>query len=169
LPTPTPCPGSIPEGIARQILKIASDEKIDPTLLSVTMRHESSFGNNMVPNPRRVGSGRNRRIVGYDVGPMGTATNIWNKSPFTDGLSNPFGTIAMNRHTREYASFNGNFEENITLAARAFSKDILPRSDGNADAAGMYRGPGDYQGRYNQYVNEAPGDRRQLNCIAGKK
>jgi hypothetical protein len=100
---------------------------------------------------------------------MGTATNIWNKSPFTDWPSDPLGTIAMNRHTREYASFNGNFEENITLAARAFSMDTLPRSNGNADAAGTYRGPGDYQGRHNQYVKEAPGDRRQLNCIAGKK
>src|SRR5260370_42326419 len=84
-PTPTPCPGSIPEGIARQILRIASQENIDPTLLSVTMRHESSFGTNMTPNPRYVGSGRNRRLVGWDVGPMGIAKNICGKSPFIDG------------------------------------------------------------------------------------
>ena len=128
----------------------------------------------MRANPRYVGSGRNRRYVGADVGPMGTATNIWGKSPFTDGLSDPFGTVAQYESTHEFTSFNGNFEENITLAARAFSLDILPRSHGkdwlhrNADAAGMYRGPGDYQGRYNQYVQEAPSDRRQLNCIAGR-
>jgi hypothetical protein len=134
------------------------------------MRHESSFGTNMTPNPRYVGSGRNKRVVGYDVGPMGTATNIWNKSPFTDGLSgDPFGSIMQNESTHKYVSFNGDFEANITLAARAFSMDILPRSTGNADAAGKYSGPGDYQGRYDQYVGEAPGDRRQLNCIAGKK
>lgn len=127
----------------------------------------------MTPNPRRVGKGRNRRVVGYDVGPMGTATNIWNKSPFTDGLSgDPFGSIMQNETTHEYVSFNGDFEANIIVAARGFSMDILPRSGGkdkNADAAGMYRGPADYQGRYDQYVQEAPGDRRQLNCIAGKK
>jgi len=173
-PTPTPCPGSIPEGIGKQILAIASQENIDPTLLSVTMRHESSFGTNMTPNERWEGRGRNRTLVGWDVGPMQLGTNVWGKAPFTDGLSNPFGTIAMNPSTHQYDSFNGNFGENVTLAARAFGMDILPRSHGkdwlhrNADAAGMYRGPGDYQGRYNQYIQEAPSDRRQLNCIAGR-
>lgn len=168
-PRPTPCPGSIPEAIGKQILAIAAQEKIDPTLLSVTMRHESSFGTNTKANPRNVGKGRKRRIEGYDVGPMQLATNIWNKSPFTDGLSNPFGTIGFNIAKNQYDSFNGNFEENITVAARAFALDILPRSSGNADAAGKYRGPADYQGRYNQYVSEAPADRKQLNCIGGRK
>jgi hypothetical protein len=167
-PTPTPCPGSIPEGIGKTILRIASQEHIDPTLLSVTMRHESSFGTNMTPNERWEGRGRNRRLVGWDVGPMQLATNIWQKSPFIDGLNNPFGTIEMSTSTRQYESFNGNFDENITVAARAFSMDILPRSTSNADAAGKYRGPGDYQGRYNQYVREAPADRQQLKCIAGR-
>jgi hypothetical protein len=92
---------------------------------------------------------------------MQTGTNIWGKSPFIDGLSDPLGTVAMNWVTREYESFNGNFEDNITLAARAFSMDILARSKSNADAAGKYRGPGDYQGRCDQYVREAPGDRQQ--------
>lgn len=168
-PSPTPCPGSIPEAIGKQILAVASQEKIDPTLLSVAMRHESSFGMNTKANPRYVGKGRNRRIEGYDVGPMQLATNIWNKSPFTDGLSNPFGTIGFNIAQNQYDSFNGNFEENITVAARAFALDILPRSSSNADAAGKYRGPAGYQGRYNQYVSEAPADRKQLNCIAGRK
>jgi hypothetical protein len=139
------------------------------------MRHESSFGTKMQANPRKEGKGRNRKIVGYDVGPMQLATSIWNKSPFTDGLSNPFGTIGFNIAKNEYDSFNGNFEENVILAARAFALDILPRSTGkdplhrNADAAGSYRGPGDYQGRYDQYLAEAPGDGRQLKCIAGRK
>jgi hypothetical protein len=38
--TPTPCPGSIPEDIEKLILRVASQERIDPTLLSVAMRHE---------------------------------------------------------------------------------------------------------------------------------
>ena len=121
----------------------------------------------MPPNERWQGRGRNRRLVGWDVGPMQLATNIWQKSPFIDGLTNHFGTIAMSTSTRQYESFNGNFDENIIVAARAFSMDILPRSTSNADAAGKYRGPGDYQGRYNQYVREAPADRQQLKCVAG--
>src|SRR5712691_6359267 len=128
-PTPTPCPGSIPEAIGRQILRIASQEKIDPTLLSVTMRHESSFGKDMRARPRKVGKGRNRRLVGWDVGPMQTGTNIWGKSPFIDGLSDPFGTVSMEESTHKYSSFKGNFEDKITLDARAFSMDILPRSE----------------------------------------
>lgn len=106
---------------------------------------------------------------------MQLGTNVWGKSPFIDGLSDPFGTVAMNANTHQYESFNGNFEENITVAARAFSMDLLPRSRGkdwlhlNADAAGKYRGPADYQGRYNQYLREAPGDRRQLDCLAGRR
>jgi hypothetical protein len=172
-PTPTPCPGSIPEDIARLILRVASQEGIDPTLLSVTMRHESSFGTDMVPRERWEGTGRNRSLVGWDVGPMQLATNVWNRSPFTDGLSNPFGTVAMNRHTRQYASFNGDFEENVTVGARAFSMDILARSRSLADAAGLYRagsrtGPG-YRDRFNEYTREASRDRAQLNCLAARR
>jgi hypothetical protein len=91
------------------------------------------------------------------------------ESAFTDGLSNPFGTVSQNRFTQEYTDFNGDFEENVIVAARAFSRDILPRNNGNADASGRYRGPADYQGRYNHYLREAAGDRRQLNCIAGRR
>jgi hypothetical protein len=100
---------------------------------------------------------------------MQLATNIWDKSAFTYGLSNPFGTVSQNRFTQEYTDFNGDFEENVIVAARAFSRDILPRNNGNADASGRYRGPADYQGRYNHYLREAAGDRRQLNCIAGRR
>lgn len=157
-PTPTPCPGSIPEAAAMQILAIAAQEGVDPTLLSVTWRHESSFTSDPPPNPRCEGRGRNRRIVGWDVGPMQTATNVWNKAPFTDGLSDPFGAIAMSRITRQYVGFNGSVSDNLTLGARAFSMDILNRSRSLADAAGLYRagsrtGPG-YQQPYNEYTSE---------------
>ena len=171
-PTPTPCPGSIPEAAARQILAVSAQVGIDPTLLSVTWRHESSFTSNPPPNPRYEGRGRNRHLVGWDVGPMQTATNVWGKSPFTDGLSDPFGTISMNLSTRQYEGFNGNVSDNLTLGARAFSMDILDRSRSLADAAGLYRagsrtGPG-YQQRFNEYTREAPGDRAQLNCLANR-
>ena len=170
-PTPTPCPGPIPEDIARQILGIALAENVDPTLLSVAMRHESSFGTNMMPNERWEGKGSKRHLVGWDVGPMQTGTDVWNKAPFTNGLTNPFGDIVMDQSTKKYESFNGNFAENIILAARAFRIDILPRSSGkdwrtlNADASGIYRGPAGYQQRYTEYYSEAPNDRKQFECL----
>ena len=89
--SPTPCAGSIPEAAGRAILAAADQEHVDPTLLSVTWRHEAipSFGSNPQPNPRWEGRGRNRRLVGWDVGPMQISTNYYQKSPFTydgDGL-----------------------------------------------------------------------------------
>lgn len=172
LTTPPPCPGPIPDAIAKLILGIASKEHIDPTLLSVTMRHESSFGTDMKPNERWVQNKKTKKwtLVGWDVGPMQLATNIWFKSPFIDGLKDPVGDLSTNSQG-EYYSFNGDFNENVTLAARAFRLDLLPRSKGkselqrNADAAGMYRGPADYKGRYNQYLREAPGDALQFECL----
>jgi RHS repeat-associated protein len=170
----TPCPGSIPESIGKLLNKIAAQEHMDATLLSVTMRHESSFGTDMIPNPRYAGKGKKSHLVGWDMGPMQLGNNVWDKSPFTDGLTNPFGVVASVNSTRKLESFNGNFDENIIVAARAFSLDILPRSKGkdplnkNADAAGIYRGPYGYQQRYNEYISEAPGDRKQLDCIAGR-
>ena len=174
-PTPTPCSGSIPEAAARAILEVANQEGVDPTLLSVQWRHESSFRTDPPPNPRWEGRGRNRRLVGWDVGPMQLATNIWDKSPFTDGLPNVFGTIAMNAFTREYEGFNGSVSDNLRAGARAFTMDILPRSRGrdwlhrNADASGKFRGPAGYRQRYNEYLREAPGDRAQLDCLAGRR
>lgn len=172
-PTPTPCAGSIPEAAARAILDTANLEGIDPTLLSVTWRHESTFGTSPPPNPRWEGRGRNRSLVGWDVGPMQISTNYYQKSPFTDGLPGAFGTIAMSNSTQQYEGFNGSASANLRAGARAFTMDILSRSRSNADAAGLFRagsrtGPG-YTQRFNEYTREAPGDRAQLNCLAGRR
>jgi YD repeat-containing protein len=174
VPTPTPCAGSIPEAAGRAILAAADQEHVDPTLLSVTWRHEAipSFGSNPQPNPRLEGSGRNRRLVGWDVGPMQISTNYYQKSPFIDGLPGAYGTIAMNNSTRQYEGFNGTVSDNLRAGARAFTMDILGRSNSNADAAGLFRagsrtGPG-YRDRFNEYTREAPGDRAQLNCLRGR-
>jgi hypothetical protein len=173
-PSPTPCAGSIPEAAGRAILAAADQEHVDPTLLSVTWRHEAipSFGSNPQPNPRLEGSGRNRRLVGWDVGPMQISTNYYQKSPFIDGLPGAYGTIAMNNSTRQYEGFNGTVSDNLRAGARAFTMDILGRSNSNADAAGLFRagsrtGPG-YRDRFNEYTREAPGDRAQLNCLRGR-
>lgn len=172
-PTPTPCPGSIPEAAARAILDAANLEGVDPTLLSVTWRHESSFGTSPPPNERREGRGRNRRLMGWDVGPMQISTNYYSGSPFTDGLPGAFGTMSMDSSTRQYDGFNGTVSDNLRAGARAFTKDILNRSRSNADAAGLFRagsrtGPG-YTQRFNEYTREERGDRGQLNCLAGRR
>ena len=119
----------------------ADQEHIDPTLLSVTWRHEAipSFGSNPQPNPRWEGRGRNRRLVGWDVGPMQISTNYYQKSPFIDGLPGAYGTIAMNNSTRQYEGFNGTVSDNLRAGGGAFTMDILGRSNSNADAAGLFR------------------------------
>jgi hypothetical protein len=78
-------------------------------------------------------------------------------------------------HTNAYLSqllpFSGNVMDNLRAGARAYTMDILKRSTSLADAAGLFRagsrtGPG-YRDRFNQYQQEAPGDKRQLNCLQG--
>jgi hypothetical protein len=67
----------------------------------------------------------------------------------------------------KHLNFDGNADEMINVSARAFVIDILPRSRGTnelnrlADAAGINRGPGDYQGRHDQYLAEAPNDNKE--------
>jgi hypothetical protein len=182
-PSPTPCTGSIPEAAARSILAAADEAQIDPTLLSVTWRHESSFDPMPFPNPRR----ENGKIVGYDVGPMQLSTNYYDKPPFTDGLPkaftgtdfnfpNSFGPSGPNLNAfAADVRFNGVTSQNVLAAARAFALDILPRTrrlpDGSrnlADAAGLYRAgsrSGSYQSRFDEYRNEAEADRAYLDCL----
>lgn len=172
-PTPTPCVGPIPEAAGRAILAAAAEEGVDPTLLSVTWRHESSFGTNPPPNERWEGRGRNRRLVGWDVGPMQISTNYYDRSPFTDGLPDAYGTVVMINSTRQYEGFNGTLSDNLRAGARAFTMDILSRSRSNADAAGLFRagsrtGPG-YRERFNEYTREAQRNRNYLNCLAGRR
>jgi RHS repeat-associated protein len=162
----------IPKDAAEAILNTASVEGIDPTLLSVTWRNESGFSFNPKPNPRYEGKGRNRKLVGYDTGPMQISTNYYDKSPFTDGLPGAFGTFAMDWNTKEYAPFNGDPYDNLRAGARAYTKDILSRSRNNADAAGLFRagsrtGPG-YSDRSAQYTREASRDRSFFDCLMGR-
>lgn len=169
--TPTPCVGSIPEAAGRAILDAADREGVDPTLLSVQWRYESGFSTNPQPNPRGAG----RRLNGWDVGPLQLSTNFFNKSPFTDGLPDAFGTVAMNNSTRQYEGFNGTVSDNLRAGARAFTMDILPRSRGrdwlhrNADASGKFRGPDGYRRRYNEYLRDAQADKDYLNCLRGRR
>jgi hypothetical protein len=127
----------------------------------------------MKPNPRYEGKGKKRELVGWDVGPMQLATNVWFKSPFTDGLNDPMGTISMDVNTQQYNDFNGDFADNVTLAARAFSQDILPKSSSLADAAGLYRAgsrsPSSYGIRSREYTAESGADRTQLDCLAAAR
>jgi hypothetical protein len=63
--------------------------------------------------------GRKRHFVGWAVGSMPVGTNVWGKAPFTDGLSDRFGSAAMNATTRRCESFKGNFEEKSTFGCQS--------------------------------------------------
>lgn len=178
--TVTPCSGPIPEAAGRAILIAADSAHIDPTLLSVTWRHESGFDTMPFPNPRK----QNGKIVGYDVGPLQLSTNYYDRSPFTDGLTKAFtgtsfrfpnafgpGSPNLNNFGADIR-FNGDTSQNLLAGARAFAEDILPRSKGLADAAGLYRAgnrSGPYQSRFDQYTNETAADSVYLNCLRGQK
>ncbi len=71
---------------AADILDVANKTGVDPTLLAVTWRFESEFNF----QPTNGIHTRNTEIA--DVGPGALYPPTWNKSPYTDGLSNPFGT-----------------------------------------------------------------------------
>ncbi len=67
------------------ILVASALDKADPTLIAVTWAAESSFSFHPVSNYRPEDGG-------WDVGPLQASTTYYDKSPFTDGLHNPFGT-----------------------------------------------------------------------------
>jgi hypothetical protein len=128
-PSPTPCTGSIPEAAGRAILTAADGAGIDPTLLSVTWRHESGFDSMPFPNPRK----ENGKLVGYDVGPLQLSTNYYDKAPFTNGLPkaftgnyfsfpNSFGPKSPNLNAfAADVRFNGVSSQNLLAGARACS------------------------------------------------
>jgi hypothetical protein len=58
-----------------------------------------------------------RVIVGYDVGPMQVATNVWNKSPYIDGLPGAFGTDIGAAQWGRRSAFNGIAMDNLRLGA----------------------------------------------------
>jgi hypothetical protein len=183
----------IPKEAAKDIYAVHIMEGVPLTLMSVTWRHESKFSYDVGPKPRK----ENGKIVGYDVGPMQVSTNYFARPPFTTGLPNAFTKkvdINLSKFIKREiadkesdlrnnqwlidvlgteATFQGDWFENLRLAARAFTMDIIPRSRGGttllqyADAAGIYRGKDGYTDRYNQYKTEAPLDEKFFNCLLG--
>jgi hypothetical protein len=152
---------SIPIDAAKAILVTSIIEKVDPTLLSVTWRHESGF--QFYPDHNY------RREAGeFDVGPMQVSTTYYDKPKFTEGLPDAFGRGPDELGRPIFGKspfFNGNPYSSLRVGARAFTRDILQRAKSNADAAGMFRGLFGYQQRYKEYVKESPADRRFFNCL----
>jgi len=125
-------------------MKAAASAHVDPTLLSVTWRHESGFSEMPFPNPRH----DHGKLVGYDVGPLQLSTNYYDKSPFTKGLPkaftgnsfafpNSFSPKSPNLNSfGKDVRFNGDTSQNLLAGGRAFGLEILP----GAKALQMRRG-----------------------------
>jgi RHS repeat-associated protein len=168
---------SIPEGAANDILSVSRQEGTDPTLIAVTMKEESSFGVNLDPNPR---VDRNTSAVtGFDVGPMQVATDIWNKSPYTNGLPKAFsnGIDDVGRPIfGRLLPFTGDIVQNMRLGARALNASSGWRGrpsnvSARADAAGIFRAGsrnGSYWVRVNEFNRFQPAYDRFFNCMQGK-
>ncbi|MGI8732270.1 MAG: hypothetical protein ACR2LM_03085 [Pyrinomonadaceae bacterium] len=133
-------------------------EGTDPTLLAVTWSKEAipPFNFSPVSNYRPEDGG-------WDVGPLQVSTTYYNKSPFTDGLPNPFGTVFS-----ESQSFNGNAYSSLRVGARALN-EIASRSRGRADTAGLYRAgsrkPASYRTRANEFNSLSKGYDAFFNCL----
>lgn len=148
---------------AADILMVSNRTSVDPTLLSVTWRFEggtNAFGFEFVPTN---GMHTPATQTG-DVGPGQLYPDTWNKSPYTDGLSNPFGTN-LNRDQ----VFNGNAFENLMVAGRALGQ---ARGAQRADAAGLYRAgsstnPG-YKERVQNFNDNVKNYDAFFGCLAKK-
>lgn len=159
---------------SRDILEVSQREGTDPGLLAVTWGHESSFSYNPPPNPRW--NEARTRIIGYDVGPTQVANTIWNRSPFTDGLPNAFGTDIGAAQFGQRSPFNGNAFNNLSVGARALNDGMgrpgRPRGvSALADAAGIFRAGPSRKGSYWTRVREYNADHRAydrfFNCMRG--
>ena len=141
---------------AADILWVSALEGVDATVIAVSWRRESTFSYNPVSNYRPGDQG-------WDVGPLQTATTYYNRSPFTDGLFNPFGTVFS-----ETQSFNGNPQQSLIVGARALA-EIVRRSRGRADVAGLYRAgsrkPASYGIRTGEFNQDAPDYDAFFNCL----
>jgi YD repeat-containing protein len=156
---------SVAPGLAQaaDILMVANRTGVDPTLLSVTWRFEGGydqFGFNFQPT-----NGMHTPDVQMgDVGPGQLYPDTWNKSPYTDGLTNPFGTN-LNRGQ----VFNGNAFENLMVAGRALG---TARGAQRANAAGLYRAgsstnPG-YKERVQNFKDNVKNYDAFFGCLAKK-
>ena len=172
-------PSDIPKDAAKKIVGAAILDGVPVTLMSVTWRYESGFKMDPDGNARYADDGVS--VNGYDVGPLQTSTNYYNKEKFTHGFDNPFGMaptmvavmtgLGRAKELPQHLPYTGDANQMIHVSARAFTLDILPRSHGKdelhrlADAAGTYRGRGDYQGRHDKYLADAPADKNFFDCL----
>lgn len=120
------------------ILVASKLEGTDPTLLAVTWGSEGGSDNNGFRyHPE---SNYRPEDGGWDVGPLQASTTYYNKSPYTDGLDNPFGNVFS-----ESQPFNGNYFSSLRVGARALNGESQrgagrPKNvSARADAAGLYR------------------------------
>jgi hypothetical protein len=127
-----------------RILDVANKTGVDPTLLAVTWRFEGSLDQYGEFNFQPTNGFHTRGTNIGDVGPGQLHPPIWNKSPYTDGLNNPFGT---NLNTGQV--FNGNAFQNLMVTGRALGR---ARGDQRADAAGYYRAGNHSDSRYRARV-----------------
>lgn len=107
-------------------IQIVHAESSTLPLLACMWRRESLWYQHPVSNPRTDG--------GADCGPIQLATTYWNKSPWIDGLDNPFGTTRSKTE-----SFDGQPFDNLCVGVRALAS-LVKRADGDlAVAAGLFR------------------------------
>jgi len=119
----------VDEATAMAVLDTSALERVDATLIAVTWAAESSFSLN--PGNHYRYSDR-----GEDIGPMQIANTIWNKSPYTDGLGDVFGSDQSRGGT-----FNGNPYANLRAGARALND----AGGSRANKAGIFRAGATYQ------------------------
>jgi len=143
---------------------VANRTGVDPTLLSVTWRFEGGLDQYGQFNFQPTNGFHTRNTNIGDVGPGQLHPPIWNKSPYTDGLSNPFGT---NINTNQV--FNGNAFENLMRTGRALGQ---ARGDQRADAAGYFRAGNHsdsrYKARMQNFEDNVRNYDRFYNCLAQK-
>jgi YD repeat-containing protein len=119
---------------AADILMVANRTGVDPALLSVTWRFEGGLDQHGQFNFQPTNGMHTPSTQTGDIGPGQLYPDTWNRSPYTGGLSNPFGTN-LNRGQ----VFNGNAFENLMVAGRALGqlkmRNARTRLDFTAQAA----------------------------------
>ena len=129
---------------AAEILMVANRTGVNPTLLSVTWRFEGGSDQRGEFNFAPVNGMHTPSVQMGDVGPGQLYPGTWNKSPYTDGLSNPFGTN-LNRGE----PFNGSPFDNLMVTGRALG---TAQGKDRANAAGIYRAGKSTNAGYNDRV-----------------
>jgi hypothetical protein len=162
---------------AKAIIDVANQTGVDRTLLAATWRFEGGYGDNpfgpgFIWEPLNGPHGGGRA----DIGPGQLNPEIWDKSPYTDGLGDPFGT---NRKVGE--RFNGLIMDNLIVTARA----LMSRSGSRDHQAGLFKagqqyttvGRGknkqqversDYRRRVDAFNNVAPSYDAFFDCLRGQ-